>query len=311
VTAQKTSGATISRFVTWESVRRQVVTAEDQSTLNDLLRQLGVESLQGLHGLEAPSDQGLARELEGILLRYDLGNLAHGYWPTNGSTEAAIPASLLDRSVEILQLSVRSSNCLFHAGIATVGELIQRSYDDLIRLPNMGKKSALEIRERLSALSLDGVLASPMRIDVLPDSFSLATLMALETCGIPKRITRQLRLGGVKDIHDLLTMSVEAIGMRAELKRAELRTLQTRLVDLRLRLGSPPSEWISDHLEELRTAFRVDIERIATTMEEVFSNGVTNQSAGSFPTCLEEELEALIPEKCCPRSKTAAFPPVM
>ncbi|MFW5980637.1 MAG: DNA-directed RNA polymerase subunit alpha, partial [Halanaerobiaceae bacterium] len=48
---------------------------------------------------------------------------------------------VLDTTIEELDLSVRSSNCLKRAGINTVGELIEKTEDDLMKVRNLGKKS--------------------------------------------------------------------------------------------------------------------------------------------------------------------------
>jgi hypothetical protein len=44
--------------------------------------------------------------MERMLLKYDLGILAHGYWPAPGNAKTVIPESILDQSVELLELSV-------------------------------------------------------------------------------------------------------------------------------------------------------------------------------------------------------------
>ena len=53
---------------------------------------------------------------------------------------------ILDTTIEELELSVRSSNCLKRAGINTVGELINKSEEDLMKVRNLGKKSLEEIK---------------------------------------------------------------------------------------------------------------------------------------------------------------------
>jgi hypothetical protein len=295
VTLQKASG-TISRFVTWEPVRMRVLTVEDESTMNDLLQQFGVESIESLHGLEVDPVQGLTSQIERMLLEYDLGVLAHGYSPTPRSAEATAPESLLDHSVEVLQLSVRAGNCLLHAGIATVGELLQRSRADLMRLPNMGITSVAEIQQKLSELKLDADSAAPPTGN-LPGSFSVAVLMPFETCGVPEKTAQRLRAAGFNDVHDLLGPDVEAIRVRAALKFTEIQALQTRLVSFRLRLGLYPPSWITEHLKELRTAFREDLYGLMGTEKEASPEWASTQSPRSAPTCLEEELEGLIPER--------------
>ncbi len=60
----------------------------------------------------------------------------------------------LNRSVEELELSVRSYNCLKNAGIQTIGELVQKSESEMLRTKNFGRKSLNEIREILTTLGL-------------------------------------------------------------------------------------------------------------------------------------------------------------
>lgn len=62
--------------------------------------------------------------------------------------------ALLNTKVEELELSVRSSNCLKIANIATIGELVRRSEDDINKTRNFGKKSLQEIKERLAEWNL-------------------------------------------------------------------------------------------------------------------------------------------------------------
>jgi DNA-directed RNA polymerase subunit alpha len=61
---------------------------------------------------------------------------------------------ILDMSIEELDLSVRSYNCLKRAGINTVGELIMKTEEDMMKVRNLGKKSLEEVDEKLSLLGL-------------------------------------------------------------------------------------------------------------------------------------------------------------
>lgn len=56
---------------------------------------------------------------------------------------------LLNTPVEELELSVRSSNCLKNANIHTIGELTTKTEDDIAKTRNFGKKSLLEIKDKL------------------------------------------------------------------------------------------------------------------------------------------------------------------
>ncbi len=60
----------------------------------------------------------------------------------------------LDRSVEELELSVRSYNCLKNANISTIRELVQRTEQEMLKTKNFGRKSLNEIKEILSTMGL-------------------------------------------------------------------------------------------------------------------------------------------------------------
>ena len=61
---------------------------------------------------------------------------------------------VLEMTVEELDLSVRSYNCLKRAGINTVDELTQKTEEDMMKVRNLGKKSLEEVQRKLSELEL-------------------------------------------------------------------------------------------------------------------------------------------------------------
>lgn len=61
---------------------------------------------------------------------------------------------VLEMTIEELDLSVRSYNCLKRAGINTVEDLIQKTEDEMMKVRNLGKKSLEEVREKLIELEL-------------------------------------------------------------------------------------------------------------------------------------------------------------
>ncbi|MCL6634666.1 MAG: DNA-directed RNA polymerase subunit alpha [Peptococcaceae bacterium] len=61
---------------------------------------------------------------------------------------------ILEMTIEELDLSVRSYNCLKRAGINTVEELIQRNEEDMMKVRNLGKKSLEEVINKLNELGL-------------------------------------------------------------------------------------------------------------------------------------------------------------
>ena len=59
-----------------------------------------------------------------------------------------------DMTIEELDLSVRSYNCLKRANIATVIELTQKTEEDMMKVRNLGKKSLKEVKEKLQSIGL-------------------------------------------------------------------------------------------------------------------------------------------------------------
>ena len=59
-----------------------------------------------------------------------------------------------DMTIDELDLSVRSYNCLKRASIATVMELTQKTEEDMMKVKNLGKKSLKEVKEKLAAIGL-------------------------------------------------------------------------------------------------------------------------------------------------------------
>ena len=63
-------------------------------------------------------------------------------------------ADILAKTIDHLELSVRSNNCLRSAGIERIYELVQKTEDELLKTKNFGRKSLTEIKETLVNLSL-------------------------------------------------------------------------------------------------------------------------------------------------------------
>ena len=63
-------------------------------------------------------------------------------------------ATVLGMTIEELDFSVRSFNCLKRAGINTVEDLISKSEDDMMKVRNLGRKSLEEVINKLQSLGL-------------------------------------------------------------------------------------------------------------------------------------------------------------
>jgi DNA-directed RNA polymerase subunit alpha len=69
-------------------------------------------------------------------------------------TETASDDRMLDRTIEELDLSVRSYNCLKRAGINTVFDLTEKTEPEMMKVRNLGRKSLEEVKVKLADLGL-------------------------------------------------------------------------------------------------------------------------------------------------------------
>jgi DNA-directed RNA polymerase subunit alpha len=74
--------------------------------------------------------------------------------PQEVESQSSSNSAALNLSIDDLELSARSSNCLKRAGIETVGQLVEKGLSELIQIKNFGKKSADEINDKLKQYSL-------------------------------------------------------------------------------------------------------------------------------------------------------------
>jgi len=70
-------------------------------------------------------------------------------------SDDVVKEKVLEMTIEELDMSVRSFNCLKRAGIDTVEDLINKTEEDMIKVRNLGKKSLEEVIEKLHSLGLD------------------------------------------------------------------------------------------------------------------------------------------------------------
>lgn len=72
----------------------------------------------------------------------------------SAEAEDAVDGQNMDMTIEELDLSVRAFNCLKRAGINTVGELVTKNQEDMMKVRNLGKKSLEEVGQKLAFLGL-------------------------------------------------------------------------------------------------------------------------------------------------------------
>jgi DNA-directed RNA polymerase subunit alpha len=108
------------------------------------------------NGTVSPAD---AVGLAATLLRDHLTIFVNAEHETafEGEGEGQLPENLaeyLNRSVDELELSVRSANCLKNAGIRTIRDLVQKTEKDMLETKNFGRKSLNEIKDILRPMGL-------------------------------------------------------------------------------------------------------------------------------------------------------------
>jgi DNA-directed RNA polymerase subunit alpha len=102
---------------------------------------------------------------------------------TSAEGKPEIKNENLNRSVEELELSVRSYNCLKNANIQTIGELVQKSEAEMLKTKNFGRKSLNEIKEILQSMGL----SLGMRID--EHGNAVATAQSTSNTPVPASFT--------------------------------------------------------------------------------------------------------------------------
>lgn len=114
--------------------------------------------------------------------------------PVGEQVQALQTNSILSRSVDDLDLSPRSANCLRAKGIFRIGDLIQCTENELRNLPSFGRKSLQEINWALSALNLPPIKSGhapvKQRAELQIPSFTSSTISISENIDDPITLIR-------------------------------------------------------------------------------------------------------------------------
>ena len=86
-----------------------------------------------------------------------------------------IPADILLKPVEELELSVRAHNCLINAGVKRVIDLVALTEDDVLRIKNFGRKSLNEVKESVKAFGKAAGHALSLGMDISEDDIKQLT----------------------------------------------------------------------------------------------------------------------------------------
>jgi RNA polymerase alpha subunit len=176
--------------------------------------------------------------------------------------ERSYSANLAIR-VQDLFLSVRASNVLKHAEIKYVGDLVQLTEDRLRKVPNCGRKTITEIREKLAELGLGfGMAVDRRNQTITPQSSSpvagpenkttLANLDAkirtrlylrIDEIGLSQRARNVLRAADIEFVGDLVGKTEYDLSRLASCGRLTRSEIINKLNELGLRLQFFVSDW--------------------------------------------------------------------
>lgn len=111
----------------------------------------------------------------------EFSSVAQGHAEHSLNDEPIFNSNLL-KSVEELELSVRSYNCLKNANIKTIADLVQKTEQEMLRTKNFGRKSLNEIKEILTVMGL--------RLGMRVDLDALNREAVLQTGGVEQDATQ-------------------------------------------------------------------------------------------------------------------------
>ncbi len=128
--------------------------------LNKKIRRGEVVTLSGLsldtydHAVTGCETQSVELKSDATIVDGDLKEMIVGNLEPMIEGQLDYRYNIMEMTIEELDLSVRSFNCLKRAGINTVEDLCQRTLKDMIKVRNLGRKSLEEVRGKLEALGL-------------------------------------------------------------------------------------------------------------------------------------------------------------
>jgi hypothetical protein len=215
----------------------------------------------------------------------------------------ASPVTIAD-----LELSVRSNNCLKAASIETLDELLSWKPEQLMELPNFGRKCLNEITNVVQKLGYqplgsEAVSGGTQRSLPMPeDSAPLACLLLVRELDSEESLQKRLATYGWKSLADLAVHSVEDIVRLSGIGIEEKLQFEQALRALSVELPLDLPDWFLNNIEPLRAAFRVELEQLKCSLSHENSQ-VASLSAQRLAQSLNEELLQLIPKSYNPRNR--------
>jgi len=281
----------VSLFVIWVDVSLECCHAEDIAWVRDLLGRNNWDSLQRISGV-SPEKLESATALSHFLEIYDFGRLVTLSLDVIQDVRAK---SIRNEAIRRLELSERPSNALARAGIENIGQLLSHSEASLLRMRNMGRKSVLEIQEKLASLGqqLNVQLAST---DMNTRQGLLAVwFVGLGEIGMEQPTLGRLLASGFRWVIEIVVLGPVKLREKAALAVSDIQAIEEWLQAWGLNWSPDSEPWLLAHAAEIHDTFRRSIE----AWQEP-----TRPQLSPVPLALtiEEEFEALFSRSASTRN---------
>jgi hypothetical protein len=203
-------------------------------------------------------------------------------------------------TIDEMELSTRSYNCLKAASIDTLEDLLTWSPEQLKKLPHFGRKcldEVVDIVHRLGFRSFGEatILTERREFPSQEESAPLACLLQLRELFPEGTLQERLTKNGWHDVADLSVHDIETIVRLAGLSTKQREQFEETLHSLSLELPIKLPLWLLYHISALRTAFRVELEHLIFPSRHRY----TEINSGLFQATirsLNEDLSRLIPK---------------
>jgi hypothetical protein len=151
------------------------------------------------------------------------------------------PSFLFFMKVEHLELSVRSSNCLRNDGIIYLGELVQKTEEEMLRTPNFGRRSLNEVKEELARMKLQFGMRvpnwPPANLDDLSNRLPDLVFKRADELELSVRSSNCLRNDGIIYIGELVQKTEEEMLRTPNFGRRSLNEIKETLSQFGLCFG--------------------------------------------------------------------------
>lgn len=151
-------------------------------------------------------------------------------------------STLKELSIEEVELSVRSYNCLKRAGIKTIGELCDMTMEDMMKVRNLGRKGQEEV---LAMLKANGLLKGTDEEDDEDEiTGNVNTNIPIDELEFSERTYNCLKRAGIRTLRDICKKTPEDMMRVRNLGRRGQEEVQEKLNELGLKLTKNTMEMI-------------------------------------------------------------------